>query len=113
MVRYFNATVEIYEETLTVNDEGDKIKSFALVDTVQGDVQPARLSEEELSVYGVDTKKADVKRFFYNGINQNIKVGNRASVTSSMTGTTNLYSIQPVNAWCRHGECLLVPVENE
>lgn len=113
MVRYNNATVTIYGETVTVNDEGDKIKSYAQLDTVIGDVQPARLGEEELKLYGVDTKKAEVKKFFYNGINKNIKVGNRASVQSTLTDSTDLYNIMPVNAWCRHGECLLIPVENE
>ena len=46
-------------------------------------------------------------------MHNSVKAGNRASVLSSFTGKTDLYSIMPVNAWSRHGECLLIPVENE
>lgn len=114
MVKYNNASVAIYEETTTKNDEGDKILTFTFVETVKGDVQSHTLSEAELSLYGLNTKKADVKKFFYDGYNANIKSGNRAVVTSDLLGgTARTYTIQPVNAWPRHGECLLVPVENE
>ena len=51
--------------------------------------------------------------FLYNGLHPNVKVGNRARVDSQLTGREDLYEIMPVNAWTRHGECLLVPVENE
>lgn len=113
MVKYFNATVEIWEEKSTVNEEGDKILDYVLVDSVRGDVQPHTLTEDEVSLYGINTKKANVKKFFFNGKNKNIKNGNRAVVSSEYTEATDIYTIMSVNAWERHGECLLVPVENE
>ena len=114
MVRYNNASVDILEQSATLNDEGDKILSWSKVDTVVGDVQSHTLSEAELSLYGINAKKADVKLFLYKGFNSNIKDGNRAVVTSKyLNGATKTYTIQPINAWERHGECLLVPVENE
>lgn len=114
MVRYNNASVDILEQSATLNDEGDKILSWTKVDTVIGDVQSHTLSEAELSLYGINAKKADVKLFLYKGFNANIKDGNRAVVTSKyLNGATKTYTIQPINAWERHGECLLVPVENE
>lgn len=114
MVRYNNASVDILEQSATLNDEGDKILSWFKVDTVVGDVQSHTLSEAELNLYGINAKKADVKLFLYKGFNANIKDGNRAVVTSKyLNGATKTYTIQPINAWERHGECLLVPVENE
>ena len=114
MVRYNNASVDILEQSATLNDEGDKILSWSKVDTVVGDVQSHTLSEAELSLYGINAKKADVKLFLYKGFNANIKDGNRAVVTSKyLNGATKTYTIQPINVWERHGECLLVPVENE
>ena len=68
---------------------------------------------EEIKLYGISVSKGGVKLFLYNGIHDSIKAGNRASVVSSFTGKTDIYSIMPVNAWSKHGECLLIPVENE
>ena len=114
MVRYVNAEVEIYAETVTINDEGETISKYEKVATLKGDVQPARLSESEVKMYGLSEKNASVKKFFYDGFCEYIKKGNRASVTSALeNGTTTVYEIEPMNAWPRHGECLLVKVENE
>ena len=113
MVRYNNATVDIYEEGKTTNDEGDIIADFTKVASLIGDVQSYKLTESDVKLYGIDTKSAAVKRFFYNGYCASVKPGNRAVVTSAYTGLTETYSIMPINAWERHGECLLVPVENE
>lgn len=113
MVRYNNAVVTILEETPVIDDSGDSIIEYSQVDVVEGDVQPHALTEDEIKLYGISTSKGNVKLFLYNGLHTSIKAGNRASVLSSFTGTTELYSIMPVNAWSRHGECLLIPVENE
>ena len=113
MVRYNNAVVTILEETPIIDDSGDSIIEYSQVDIVEGDVQPHALTEDEIKLYGISTSKGNVKLFLYNGLHTSIKAGNRASVLSSFTGTTELYSIMPVNAWSRHGECLLIPVENE
>lgn len=113
MVRYQNATVDVLAETPTIDDSGDTILEYSKVDTIVGDVQPHSLTEDEIKLYGISARKGNVKLFLYNGLHDSIKAGNRARVTSDFTGTTELYSIMPVNAWSRHGECLLVPVENE
>lgn len=113
MVRYFNASIDILEETNIMNEEGDYISSFSLVETVKGDVQPHSLTEDEIKEYGLSSVRGNVKLFLFNGLHPNIKTGNRASVTSSLSQDTTIYSIMPTNAWSRHGECLLIPVENE
>jgi hypothetical protein len=113
MVRFKNATVKILEEKATLNKEGDYIAGFVEAETIVGDVQPHALTEDEIKAYGISTARGDVKIFLYNGLHPNVKSGNRASVTSTLSGDTKIYSIMPVNCWTRHGECLLIPVENE
>lgn len=113
MVRYNNAVVTVLAETPVIDDSGDSIIEYAQVDVIEGDVQPHALTEDEIRLYGISVRKGGVKLFLYNGLHTSIKDGNRASVLSSFTGQTDLYSIMPVNAWSRHGECLLIPVENE
>ena len=113
MVRFINAVVTIYTETATENDEGDIIAGYSATETIEGDVQPANLTQDEMKLYGISTIKGGVKKFFYNGFHENVKAGNRASVLSAFTGKTELYNIMPVNCWSVHGVVLLVPVENE
>lgn len=113
MVRYNNAVVTVYAESTTTNSEGDIITAYTQVEVINGDVQPHALTQDEVKLYGISTVKGNVKLFLYNGIHENVKAGNRASVLSDFTGKTDWYSIMPVNAWSRHGECLLIPVENE
>ena len=113
MVCYNNAVVTVLEETLVIDDSGDSIIEYTQIDVIEGDVQPHALTQDEIKLYGISTTKGGVKLFLYNGLHDGIKAGNRASVASSFTGKTDLYSIMPVNAWSKHGECLLIPVENE
>ena len=113
MVVHKNATVHIFAETTEMNSEGDCIQSFSEVESIVGDVQPHALTEAELKAYGISARKANVKLFLYDGLHDSIKAGNRAKVASALTKKTDIYEIMPSNAWTRHGECLLVPVENE
>ena len=113
MVRFINAVVTILAETTTEDDSGDYISSWSQVEVIEGDVQPHSMTEDEIKAYGISTTRGNVRIFFYNGYHPNVKVGNRASVLSSFSGTTELFSIMPINAWSRHGVCLLIPVENE
>ena len=113
MVRFNNAVVEILAESAEVDDAGDAIADWSKVEEIKGDVQPHTLTEDEIKTFGLSTMKGNVRLFLYNGYHENIKSGNRASVLSSFTGKTELFNIMPINAWSRHGECLLVPVENE
>ena len=113
MVRFHNAVVTIFAETVEKNEDGDLICEYGQVEVIEGDVQPHTLTEDEIKLYGISTSKGNVRLFLYNGYHENIKSGNRASVLSSFTGQTEWFNIMPVNAWSRHGECLLMPVENE
>lgn len=113
MVRYNNAVVTVFTETPVIDDCGDSIIEYTQIDVIEGDVQPHALTQDEIKLYGISVSKGGVKLFLYNGLHDSIKAGNRASVVSSFTGKTDIYSIMPVNAWSKHGECLLIPVENE
>ena len=113
MVRFQNAVVTILQETATMDDSGDYIAEWSQVEVIRGDVQPHSMTEDEMKVYGISESRGNVRIFLYNGLHPNVKVGNRASVLSALTGKTELFNIMPVNAWTRHGECLLIPVENE
>ena len=113
MVRFINATVSIYKEVTEIDEDGDTINEFSLIETIQGDVQPHALTEDELKVYGLSSVRGNVRLFLYNGYHENIKIGNRAKVVSDFIGEEEWFNIMPVNAWSVHGECLLIPVENE
>ena len=113
MVRFHNAVVTILAESAVEDDSGDYIAEWSQVEVIEGDVQPHSMTEDEMKAYGISTIRGNVRLFLYNGYHPNIKVGNRASVLSSFTGTTEIFNIMPINAWSRHGECLLIPVENE
>jgi head-tail adaptor len=113
MVRFINAEVEIYAETNTIDKSGDYISEWEKVGAIKGDVQPHTMTEDEIKTFGISESKGNVRLFLYNGLYENIKVGNRAKVLSDFTKATEWFSIMPVNAWSKHGECLLIPVENE
>lgn len=113
MVRFQNAVVTILQESTTLDESGDYIAEWSQVEVIRGDVQPHAMTEDEMKVYGISESRGNVRIFLYNGLHPNVKVGNRASVLSALTGKTELFNIMPVNAWTRHGECLLIPVENE
>ena len=113
MVRFQNAVVTILQESTTLDESGDYIAEWSQVEVIRGDVQPHAMTEDEMKVYGISESKGNVRIFLYNGLHPNVKVGNRASVLSALSGKTELFNIMPVNAWTRHGECLLIPVENE
>jgi head-tail adaptor len=113
MVRFHNAVVTILAETAETDEAGDVITDWSQTEVIKGDVQPHTLTEDEIKAFGLSTIKGNVRLFLYNGFHENIKAGNRASVLSSFTGKTELFNIMPINAWSKHGECLLIPVENE
>ncbi|MBO7713770.1 MAG: hypothetical protein J6S85_09390 [Methanobrevibacter sp.] len=113
MVRFHNAVVTILTESNTIDDAGDYIAEWTQAEVIEGDVQPHILTEDEIKAFGISTLKGNTRLFLYNGFHENIKAGNRASVLSRFTGKTELFNIMPINAWSKHGECLLVPVENE
>ena len=113
MVRFHNAVVTILTESNTIDDAGDYIAEWTQAEVIEGDVQPHILTEDEVKAFGISTLKGNTRLFLYNGFHEKIKAGNRASVLSSFTGKTELFNIMPINAWSKHGECLLIPVENE
>lgn len=113
MVRFKNATVTILAESTTLDESGDYIAEWSPVETIIGDVQPHSMTEDEMKLYGISEQRGNVRLFLYNGIHPNVKVGNRAKVFSDFTQSENVFNIMPINAWSRHGECILIPVENE
>lgn len=113
MVRFHNAVVDVYTESTTVDEYGDTVTEYTKAESIAGDVQPHTLTEDEMKLYGISAVKGNVRLFLYNGLHTNIKAGNRASVKSDFTQAEEMFNIMPVNAWSRHGECLLLPVENE
>ena len=113
MVRFHNATVSILAEKTVIDESGDYIAEWEQTEVIEGDVQPHSLTEDEIKAFGLSTIKGNVRLFLYNGIHENVKSGNRASVLSAFTGKTEIFNIMPINAWSKHGECLLIPVENE
>ena len=113
MVRFHNAVVTILTESNTIDDAGDYIAEWTQAEVIEGDVQPHILTEDEVKAFGISTLKGNTRLVLYHGCHENIKAGNRASVLSSFTGKTELFNIMPINAWSKHGECLLIPVENE
>jgi hypothetical protein len=113
MVRFHNAVVTILSETAETDEAGDVITDWSQAEVIEGDVQPHTLTEDEIKVFGLSTMKGNVRLFLYNGYHESVKAGNRASVLSSFSGKTELFNIMPINAWSKHGECLLIPVENE
>ena len=120
MVRYKNATVRFYPPVKAQNDEGTVISSYgylttpktAAAEVIRADVQPHRLTEGEITLYGLDDDSADTRRMFYDSA-QYAAFGNRAEVVSDIDGSTKYFNVKPVNVWPNHGECLLVPVTGE
>lgn len=114
MVHYPNATIDIAELTVTKNSEGVKVKEYDFespLDSFRADVQPNTLTQEQITVYGINTRTAKTKKIFYTKSDYMV-AGNRARVTFD-DGKIELYNICPVNEWRVHCEALLIPVENE
>lgn len=114
MVMYINATIQVAQKTKTKNAEGTLITKYDFdnpLESFRADVQPNTLTEAQMTLYGIDSKRANVKKCFFTKANY-MTVGNRAKVLDD-NGTVRIYDIQPVNEWRTHSEALLIPVENE
>ena len=116
MLFFPNALIYVAAQTTTKNKEGTKIKKFDFenpLETFRADVQPNVLTTAQIEIYGIDSKKAHTKKCFCD-MNEGIymTIDNRAKVVFD-DGTTEIYTIQPVNLWRFHKEFLLIPVENE
>lgn len=114
MVHFPNATIAVAVLSVTTNDEGTRIKGYDFtnpLDTFRADVQPYRLTQADIDLYGLNEKTARTKKAFYTKSNFML-AGNRARVTFD-DGTVEDYNICPQNEWRVHSEALLIPVENE
>lgn len=114
MVHYPNAKIDVAVLSVTTNDEGTRIKAYDFtspIDSFIADVQPYRLTQADIDLYGLDEKTANTKKAFYTK-SSFMLAGNRAKVTYN-DGTVEYYNICPQNVWRVHSEALLVPVENE
>lgn len=114
MVLFDNATIEIASKSSVKNDEGTIIDDYSFVsplETLRADVQPNTLTEEQIELYGINSRRANTKKAFFESA-EYMNKGNRARVTFD-NGKVADYDIQPVNEWNDHSEVLLIPVENE
>jgi hypothetical protein len=115
-----NATVSIYVPIVGKNSEGSTAKAWgykqspvvAPIETFRADVQPYRLKEAELELWGLSNRISDTKRMFAPN-SPNIFMGNRAAVISDFDGVTRYYDIMGSNQWGHHAEPVLVPVQGE
>ena len=113
-----NAVVSIYVPVLTRNTEGEVVKSWGYKQTtaiapavvIDADVQPYKLSETELQLWGISDRNAQAKIMF---CDYDINIGpiNRAKVVDDFG--TEYYDIKTLNAWATHCEAILVPVQGE
>lgn len=110
---YKNATVNLYVKTTTKNSEGTTITSWGdSVASFPADVQYKALSQAEYEKWGLDSSNSDIKKMFC-AYNQYIAEGNRAVVVSTLSHTTETYTILGVNFWNHHTEVILEPVTGE
>ncbi len=115
-----NATVAIYAPvSASANSEGEIVKdwgykhtpSLVAVSTFDADVQPRRLTEVELQLWGLSDLNAQAKTMIFDD-DANVVAGNRAAVTDE-NGTTTYYDIRAVNQWQTHSVAILLPVQGE
>jgi len=114
-----NASVAIYVPTVTKNSAGTVTKAWGYKHTPKlnpafmfdADVHPASLSAMKLAEWGYDSIPSDTKLLFADPSISAAK-GSRAYVTD-YTGASAYYDIMGVNAWPRHVEMLLFPVQGE
>jgi hypothetical protein len=116
---YKNALVKIYVPIMAKNSEGTLVKTWGYktgadpIETQVCDVQPARLTESQVQLYGISDREANTKKCFF--VNSpNFTINNRAFIHSFFKGQKDGYfEIRGDNPWGNHGECLFVPIIGE
>ena len=102
-----NDTVQLYSKTSIKLADGTIKNTWALVDTIVADVQPAQLTIAQLQAWGISTLQSDAKKMYLIGpVNANIKIGARATVVGDGT-----FDIRAANIWPSHQSAYLVPVQ--
>lgn len=96
--------INIQSKTVVIGTEGERTYTWATFKSIVADVQPAQLSQNQLTAWGFTDLSANMKKMFYNK-DTSITVGMRAVVD----GET--YDIRGSNHWPTHSEYLLVPVQ--
>lgn len=116
MLFFPNAELFVASLSLEKNSEGTRLKRFDFenpLETFRADVQPNTLNPAQIELYGLNARTANSKKCFVNsGDGNSMSPDNRVKVVYD-SGSTEYYSIQPVNSWGTHKEFLLIPVENE
>lgn len=92
--------------TITHGTEGQVIKTWAVLKTTRADVQPARLSENDVKLFGISSQQSGAKNIYFKS-DTAIVEGLRAYTGSA------LYDVRGVNGWDIHGVALAIPVIGE
>lgn len=101
-------TVTWLTPTITRNAEGQAVRSWAILKTTPADVQPARLSENDLKLFGISSQQSGSKMIY---------LQNDPDIVEGMRAYTGgkLYDIRSGDGaeWDIHGEILAIPVLGE
>jgi len=86
---------------ILVTDEGDPVSD--MVGGIVGNLMPKSLTTAQIEQYGINTKAANVKVFYFDN-DPLVIIGTRL-----YNGTTG-YDVRAVNVWPKHSEAILEPV---
>lgn len=116
--------LDLYEAVITYDSENNPVKTWALVHVVTysgelvtdgglavsesvgpiyGNLMPKSLTAAQIEQYGISTKAANVKVFYFDN-DPLVAVGTR--LYDGATG----YDVRAVNVWPKHSEAILEPV---
>ncbi len=99
-----NKLVHIFTPTAVKSSEGLLQNQYFFAVSVWMDVQPARLSDAELRVFGITTIGVDVRRAFCD-------YDSRLTLTCRVVIDNALFDVRAVNVWPSHTELMLFPVQ--
>lgn len=104
MILRHNVTILNY--TTVKNSEGMSVKTWSILKTIQADVQPRQLSENEVKLFGLSSQQSNAKNmYFYQ--DGTITEGMRVLYDGS------LFEIRGDNDWSIHSVVILIPVLGE
>ena len=109
-----NATVEIYVPVITQNDEGTSIKTIpeTPTSTIRIDVQPYTADENEIALWGINTRRSDIKKSYlkYNPL---MVENQRVKITLDGGGPAEWYDVRATNIWPGHMKVIFTPIQGK
>lgn len=91
----------VTDEGILLMDDGDPVSD--MVGGIVGNLMPKSLTPAEITQYGISTKAANVKVFYFDN-DPLVIIGTR--LYNGATG----YDVRGVNVWPKHSEAILEPV---